>query len=112
MLRYMAGVREEDHVLSEEILIRCELEEMERRLRKSRLRVFGHVKRAGSKSTIGGAMEMEVSGRRPTGKPRKRWRMCIEDDMVTWSLGRAGKNMGFVKKNPTCFFFGVFIGLF
>ena len=81
MLRYMAGVRWQDRVPSEEVLRRCDLEDIESKLRRSRLRWFGHVKRRGEDSAVGRAMRMEVPGRRPVGRPKKSWRRCIEEDM-------------------------------
>ena len=84
MLRYMAGVRWQDRVPSEEVLRRCDLEDIESKLRRNRLRWFGHVKRRGEDSAVGRlgrAMRMEVPGRRPVGRPKKSWRRCIEEDM-------------------------------
>ena len=81
MLRYMAGVRWQDRVPSEEVLRRCDLEDIESKLRRNRLRWFGHVKRRGEDSAVGRAMRMEVPGRRPVGRPKKSWRRCIEGDM-------------------------------
>ena len=47
MLRYMAGVRWQDRVASEEVLRRCDGEDIGSKLRRNRLRWFGHVKRTG-----------------------------------------------------------------
>ena len=50
-----------------EVLRRCGLEDIETRLRRNRLRWFGHVWRAGESSLISRVMELEVEGRRPVG---------------------------------------------
>ena len=56
------------------------VEDIESKLRRNRLRWFGHVKRRGEGSAIGRSMRMEVPGRRPMGRPKKSWRRCIEED--------------------------------
>ena len=49
-------------------------ENLEHRLRKMRLRWFGHVKGRDENSILRRAMELEVEGRRPVGRPKKTWR--------------------------------------
>ena len=44
MLRYMSRVRWQDRITNEEVRRRCGVENLEQRLRKMRLRWFGHVK--------------------------------------------------------------------
>ncbi len=79
MMRYLAGVRWQDRVTSEEVARRCGIREMEVILRQRRLQWFGHVRRAGQDSVV--RMVEEVEGRRPVGRPRKTWRKCIEQDL-------------------------------
>ena len=43
------------------------------RLRKTRLRWFGHVKHRDESSILRRAMELAVEGRRPVGKSKKTW---------------------------------------
>ena len=38
-----------------------------------RLRWFGHLKRRDENSILRRAMELEVEGRRPVGRPKKTW---------------------------------------
>ena len=78
MLRYLAGVRWQDGVSSEEVARRCGLEEV---IRGMRLRWFGHVVRAGEESMLKQVEELEVAGRRPRGRPRKRWKEVVRQDM-------------------------------
>ena len=60
---------------------RCEVENLEHRLRKTRLRWFGHVKCRDENSILRRAMELEVEGRRPVGRPKKTWSKVVEEDM-------------------------------
>ena len=50
------------------------MENLEHRLRKTRLRWFGHVKLRDENSD--GAVE----GRRPVGRPKKTWSKIVDDD--------------------------------
>ena len=43
ILRYMSSVKWQDRITNEEFRRRCEMENLEHRLRKMRLRWFGHV---------------------------------------------------------------------
>ena len=43
-MRYMSRVRWQDRITNEEVRRRCGVENLEHRLRKKRLRWFGHVK--------------------------------------------------------------------
>ena len=45
MLRYMSKVRWQDRITNEEVRRRCWVENLEHRLRKIRLRWFGHIKK-------------------------------------------------------------------
>ncbi len=78
MMRYLAGVRWQDRVISEEVARRCGIREIEVILRQRRLQWFGHVRRAGQDSVV---RTVEVEGRRPVDRPRKTWRKCIEQDL-------------------------------
>ena len=88
MLRYMAGVRWEDYVSNEEVVRRCGLEDVVSVMRRRRLRWYGHVERRDEEHILRRAMEMEVAGRRPRGRPRKTWRETIEEDMRGLGLRR------------------------
>ncbi len=88
MLRYMAGVRWQDGRSSGEVTEMCGVEDLSAKLRhlsaklrQRRLRWFGHVERAG-----GGALnelrELRVEGRRPTGRPKKKWSGRVREDIT------------------------------
>ena len=81
MLRYMSRVRLQDMISNEEVKRRCGVENLEHRLRKMRLRWFGHVKCRDENSILRRAMELQVEGRRPVGRPKKMWNKIVEEDM-------------------------------
>ena len=66
---------------SEEILRRCELEDVLQKIQRNRLRWFGDVKRAGEESNRRCDGNGGGYGRRPPGRPKKSWRRCIMEDM-------------------------------
>ena len=45
------------------------------------MRWFGHVKRRDESSILRTALELEVEGRRPVGRPKKTWSKVVEEDM-------------------------------
>ena len=57
------------------------MENLEHRLGKTRLKWFGHVKRRDENSILRRAIELEVEGRRPVGRPKKIWSKVVEEDM-------------------------------
>ena len=57
------------------------MDSLEHRLRKTRLRQFGHVKHRDKNSILRRAMELEVEGRRTVGRPKKTWSKIVEEDM-------------------------------
>ena len=77
----MSRVRWQDSITKEEVRRRCGVENLEHRLRKMRLRWFGHVKRRYENSILRRAMELEVEGRRPVGRPKTTWSKVVEEDM-------------------------------
>ena len=81
MLRYISRVRWQERITNEEVRRRCGVENLEHRLRNMRLRWFSHVKRRDENSILRRAMELEVEGRRPVGRPKKAWSKVVEEDM-------------------------------
>ena len=55
------------------------MENLEHRLRKMRMKWFGHVKRRDENSILRRATELEVEGRRPVGRPKKTF--LVEEDL-------------------------------
>ena len=46
---------------------------------QNRLRRYGHVIRGDINSKIGEVMEVEITGKRKKGGPRKSWEECVKD---------------------------------
>ena len=83
MLRYMAGVTRRDRVCCEEVARRCGVGMLEDALLRRRLRWFGHVDR---RDALGSVRLVEVSGRRPPGRPRKTWKKNMEEELRRFQL--------------------------
>ena len=81
MLRRICGLTLRDRVSSMEILRRCNLEDVLLTVRKRRMGWFGHVFRRES-DPLARIREFEAPGRRPRGRPKKRWKDCIRDDLA------------------------------
>lgn len=81
MLRGILGVSRREHIRNEEIRRRLNVTPIDIILRSGRLRWFGHVYRRDDSSEIKKALEMRLPGRRRRGRPRKRWREQIREDM-------------------------------
>ncbi len=77
MLRYLMGIRWRDGVSNEEVVRRSGLEGLEEVLHKVRLRWFGHVRRR-EEHVLKQAVNFEVEGKRPPGRPKKTWSKVLE----------------------------------
>ena len=55
--------------------------EASKKIQEGRLRWYGHLLRRDENHVGRYAMDMEVQGRRRRGKPRKRWRDCVREDL-------------------------------
>ena len=71
MLRYMSRLRWQARITNEEVKRKYGVENLEHRLRKTRLKWFGHVKRRDENSILRRAIEVKVEGRRPVGWSKK-----------------------------------------
>ena len=81
ILMYISRVRWQCRITIEEGRRRCGVESLEYRLRKTRLKCFGHVKRKNENSILMRAMELEMEGRRPVGTPKKNWSKVVKENM-------------------------------
>ena len=81
MLRWMCGVTREDKIRNENIRGTVKVAEASKKIQEARLRWYGHVMRRDGDYVGRRVMEMEVPGRRRRGRPKKRWRDCIGEDM-------------------------------
>ena len=76
----MSRVNWQDRITNEDVRRRCGVENLEHRLRRTRLSWFGHMKRRDENSILRSAMELEVEGRTQVGRPKKTWSKVVEED--------------------------------
>ena len=81
MLRWMCGVTREDRIRNEYIRGSTKVVEISKKIQEGRLRWYGHLMRRDEDHVARHTMEMEIEGRRKRGRPRKRWRDCVKDDL-------------------------------
>jgi hypothetical protein len=56
---------------------------MKNYIKGQRLQWFGHIMRRSEEETIRAVIEWQTEGKRPRGRPRKRWLDLIEKDLKT-----------------------------
>ena len=81
MLKYMAGVKWQDGKSSIDVRDVCGMEDLFVKMRQRRLRFLGHVR--SEESLLNEVEEMRIGGRRRAGRPKKKWRACLAEDMST-----------------------------
>ncbi|EYB93809.1 hypothetical protein Y032_0178g644 [Ancylostoma ceylanicum] len=81
MLRWACGFTRRDKVCNEDIRTLMQTAPIQQKLRAQILRWFGHVMRRSPLHPTRQALEMEVTGKRPRGAPKKRWRDTVCKDM-------------------------------
>ena len=74
MLRYMAHVRWENRVTTEEVRRRCGVKDIIDVLKRNRLRWYDHVRRRDNDRVLSKAAEIEVEGVRQRDRPKKIWK--------------------------------------
>ena len=78
----MNGVTREDRIENRYIRGTVKVIEVSKKVQEARLRWFGHLMRRTEEDHVAkGAMEMDIPGTRNRGRPRKRWRDSIREDM-------------------------------
>ena len=88
MVRWMCGVRLIDRVRMEELYRRLGLEEIGTKVRRGRLRWFGHVERLNENFWQRRCMSLVVEGVKPRGRPKKTWMETVKADMSKLGLSR------------------------
>ena len=86
-LKYMSRVRWLDRITNEEVRSRCGVENLERKLRKMRLRWFGHVKCVGMRIAYLGeqwSWRWKVEGHQVPMR-KKTWSKVVEEDIGSWT---------------------------
>ena len=81
MLRWSCGHTRLDKVRNDEIRMKMGVAPIEEKLIGQRLRWFGHVARRDGQHICRQIQDLEVDGTRRVGRPAKRWRDCIDEDM-------------------------------
>ena len=73
MLRWSLGVTRRDRVRNDDIRGRLGVAPITKKMREARLRWYGHVIRSEENSVAARAMHLHVQGKRPRGRPKRRW---------------------------------------
>ena len=84
MIRWTCNVRLKDHISSDSLLRKLDINNIQTLLRYNRLHWFGHVVR--NDGCINSITEFEVDGQRGRGRPKKD---TINNDLRHWKLSRA-----------------------
>ena len=81
MLRFSLGKTRLDKVKNETIRKTLKVKELRGKLRETRLRWYGHVLRR-EEEYVGQRTRKMVIGKRGRGRPKRRWKDCIKEDMT------------------------------
>ena len=81
MLRWMCGVTRLDKIRNERIRGTTKVVEVSKKVQERRLQWYGHVKRRDEQYLGNRISDMMVEGRRARGRPKRRWRDCVENDL-------------------------------
>ncbi|XP_063585426.1 uncharacterized protein LOC134762814 [Penaeus indicus] len=81
MLRRIKGVTLRERERSTDIRRELGVSDINEKVKEIRMRWYGHVKRREEGHPAKVAMESIVPGRRPRGRPKKRWRDNVKEDM-------------------------------
>ncbi|XP_070033093.1 uncharacterized protein [Nicotiana tomentosiformis] len=83
MLRWMCGHTLLDKIMIEDIRVKVVVAPIEDKMRKAKLRWFGHVKRRSMDTPVRRCEKLALTGmRRGRGQPTKYWEEMIKHDMV------------------------------
>ena len=81
MLRWAFGITRRDQVRNEHIRGSMRIAKISNRVKESRLRWFGHLRRRENNHPTRRIMNLEPPGRRRRGRPYLRWQDCVNRDM-------------------------------
>ena len=107
MVRWMCGVSLKDAKSSQELLDCMGILGVAERLRRGRLRWFGHVERKGEDDWVSRCRDLVVEGYRGRGRGRKSWMECVGQDIKALRLrredagDREGWRRGILGDRPT-----------
>ena len=89
MLRWMVGKTKKDKVRNVEVRKQCKVVEISEKLRDRRLMWFGHVERRDDDYVGKRVCNMDVGGKRGRGRPKKRWKDVLKEDMQKRGIDKA-----------------------
>lgn len=81
MLRWTLGLTRLDHVTNEDVRKIMGVAPIMEKMREACLRLYGHVIRSDEESVARRALRLSPEGKRPRGRPKKRWMDRIKEDM-------------------------------
>nr|CDJ81717.1 uncharacterized protein LOC762541 [Haemonchus contortus] len=81
MLRWTAGVTRLDRISNDAIRERFGVAPIVDKMREARLRWYGHTLRAKNDSVRKISLNLDVSGKRPRGRPKQRWLDTLHEDL-------------------------------
>ena len=81
MVRWMCKKKITDRTRMSDIHRILGIKDLESSLRTGRLRWYGHIERQPNDVWPNAVRQMNVVGRAPRGRPRKRWIDCVSTDM-------------------------------
>uniref|UniRef100_W6NDS5 Endonuclease-reverse transcriptase HmRTE-e01 n=1 Tax=Haemonchus contortus TaxID=6289 RepID=W6NDS5_HAECO len=81
MLRWTAGVTRLDRISNDAIRERFGVASIVDKMREARLRWYGHTLRAKNDSVRKISLNLDVSGKRPRGRPKQRWLDTLHEDL-------------------------------
>ena len=74
--------------LSANVFVFGDFTDIEDRITQSRLQWYGHAMHGDINSQIRHAMEVEITGKKKKGRPRKSWEECVKKDLERYGLRR------------------------
>lgn len=96
MLRRSIGLTRWDHVTNEDVRKQLGVAPITKKMREARLRWYGHVMRSAESTAAKTAMQLSPPGRRPRGRPNKRW---LDPSMKTRRLSMPHRRMPLTDPN-------------
>jgi len=91
MLRWNLGLTRLDHVTNIDVRTQLKVAPITEKMRQARLRWYGHVMRRGEEAVVPTALRLEPAGRRPRGRPKKRWLDRINEDLTMPRIEQHGE---------------------
>lgn len=80
-LRAIKGKTRRDRIRNEDIRRELNMESIRGKIENMRIRWFGHMKRMGEDRLPRKMEEMRIEGRRPRGRPRRRWKDAVVNEV-------------------------------